>query len=88
MAEAFGPQDPRLATSLNLARAYQAQGQYTAAVPLFQRALAIRGKALRPEHPNVATCLVHYAAFFRKTSREAEAAELDARAKVIWAKSC
>ncbi len=42
-AEGFGPQYPRLATSLDrLATLYQAKGSYTEAEPLFQRSLAIR----------------------------------------------
>ncbi len=46
-AEGFGPQDPRLATSLNnLAGLYHAQGKYAEAEPLHKRALAIREKAL------------------------------------------
>ncbi len=41
-AEGFGPQDPRLATSLDrLATLYQAKGSYTEAELLFQRSLAI-----------------------------------------------
>jgi tetratricopeptide (TPR) repeat protein len=38
-----------------------ARAQYREAEPLFERALAIREKALGPEHPNVATCLENYA---------------------------
>ncbi len=54
-AEGFGPQDPRLATTLNnLAGLYQAQGRYAEAEPLYKRALAIIEKALGPEHPPVA----------------------------------
>ena len=46
-AKEFGPQDQRLATSLNnLASVYQAQGKYAEAEPLFKRALAIWEKAL------------------------------------------
>ncbi len=42
-AEAFGPEDLRLATSLNgLAEAYRAQGRHAEAEPLHKRALAIR----------------------------------------------
>ncbi len=42
-AENFGPEDPRLATSLNnLAELYRAQGKYAEAEPLYERALAIR----------------------------------------------
>ncbi len=55
-AEGFGPQDPRLATSLNdLGEVYRTQGKYAAAEPLHKRALAIREKALGPEHLHVAT---------------------------------
>ena len=54
-AEGFGPQDPRLATSLNnLAELYRAQGRNAEAEPLHKRSLAIREKALGPNHPNVA----------------------------------
>ena len=58
-AEGFGPQDPRLATSLNnLAEAYRLEGRYGKAEPLHRRALAIREVALGPEHPDVGTvCL-------------------------------
>ncbi len=49
-AEGFGPQDPRLATSLNnLALLYHDQGRYAEAEPLYERALAIVEKALGPE---------------------------------------
>ena len=48
------PSIPTSATSLNnLAVLYQAQGRYAEAEPLYQRALAIREKALGPEHPDV-----------------------------------
>jgi len=83
-AEGFGPDDPRLATSLNnLAEVYRAQGRYGEAEPLDKRALAIWEKALGPEHPDVATSLENYAALLRKTNREAEAATMEARVKAI-----
>ena len=86
-AEGFEPQDPRLATALNdLAVLYEAQGRYADAEPLFQRALAIREKALRPEHPDVATALEGYAVLLRETGRDVEADRLDARVKIIRAK--
>jgi tetratricopeptide (TPR) repeat protein len=76
-----------LATSLNnLASLYQAQGRYAEAEPLHKRSLAIREKALGPEHPDVATALENYAALLRQTGRKAEADRLDARAKRIRAK--
>ncbi len=52
-AEGFGPQDPRLATSLNnLAEVYRLEGRYGEAEPLHKRAPAIVEKALGPEHPH------------------------------------
>ena len=86
-AEGFGPQDPRLATSLNdLAVLYEARGRYAEAEPLYKRALAIVEKALGPEHPDVATSLENYAALLRKTERTTEAIKMKARAKAIRAK--
>ncbi len=86
-AEAFGPDDVRLATSLNnLALLYKAQGRYAEAEPLYQRALAIDEKALGPEHPDVATSLENYADLLRKTGRVSEATKMEARAKAIGAK--
>ena len=77
-----------MATSLNnLAGLYRAQGHYTEAEPLFQRSLAIREKALGPEHPHVAQSLENYAALLRRTARANEAERMEARAKAIRAKS-
>ncbi len=48
-AEAFGRDDPRLATTLsNLGGLYHAQGRYAEAEPLYNRALRIDEKALGP----------------------------------------
>ncbi len=86
-AEAFGPDDVRLAASLNnLAELYRAQGRYADAEPLYKRALAIREKALGPEHPHVAQSLENYAGLLRETGRGTEAAKTEARAKAIRAK--
>ncbi len=86
-AEGFGPQDPRLATSLNdLGEVYLLQRRYAEAKPLHKRALAIKEKALGPEHPSVATSLENYAALLRKTGRDIQAAKMEARAKAIRAK--
>lgn len=50
-----GPGSSNVATSLkNLARTYDEQGQYAQAEPLCKRSLAIREKALGPDHPDVA----------------------------------
>ncbi len=80
-AERFGPQDPRLATSLNeLAVLYRAQGvlyddqgKYAEAEPLHKRSLAIREKALGPEHPDVAQSLINLAELYRAQGKFAEA---------------
>ena len=69
----------------DLAGLYHAQGKYALAEPLYQRALAMREKALGPEHPDVAQSLENYAALLRKTYRDAEAARLETRAKAIRA---
>ena len=85
-AEAFGLDDVRLATSLNnLAALYHAQGKYAEAEPLYQRALAIWEKALGPDHPNVAVSLENYASLLCNTNRDAEAAQIEARANTILA---
>ena len=83
-AENFGPEDPRLATSLNnLAALYNLQGKYTEAEPLSKRSLAIREKALGPDHPDVATSLNNLAALYRAQGRYAEAEPLYQRALAI-----
>ena len=57
-AKNFEPQDPRLGISLdNLANVYNAQGEYAEGERLYQRALAIVEKPLRPEHLDVAVIL-------------------------------
>ncbi len=76
-----------MATSLNnLAGLYDNQGRYAEAEPLYQRSLAIREKALGPEHPDVAQSLENYAALLRNTELNDEAEKLEARAKAIRAR--
>ena len=76
-AEAFEPDDPRLATTLNaLAVLYRAQGRYAKAEPLHKRALAIVEKALGPAHPHVATSLNNLAALYYAQRRYDEAEPL------------
>ena len=87
-AENFGPEDLRLARSLNeLARLYHAEDKYAEAEPLYQRSLAIWEKTLGPEHPNVATSLENYAALLDKMGREEEASSMEARAQAIREKN-
>jgi hypothetical protein len=62
-------------------------GRHGEAEPLYQRALAIREKALGLEHPNVATCLENYALCLQAMERSQEAEPLEARARAIRAKN-
>ncbi|MEE8122974.1 MAG: tetratricopeptide repeat protein, partial [Alphaproteobacteria bacterium] len=83
-AEGFGPEDPRLATSLDrLATLYQAKGSYTEAELLFQRSLAIDEKVLGPDHPDVARDLNNLALLYNAQGRYAEAEPLYKRSLAI-----
>ena len=87
-AEAFGPQDPRLATSLNnLAELYRLQGKFVDAEPLYKRSLAIREKALGPEHPRVAGSLNNLAGLYYQQGKYNEAEPLYKRSLAIWEKA-
>ena len=87
-AEAFGPDDVRLATSLNeLGLVYDAQGNYGEAEPLYKRALPILEKALGPEHPNVAASLNNFAELYRKQGRYEAAKPLYKRALAVLEKA-
>jgi len=86
--EKFGPQNPRLATSLNnLAVLYEAQGKYAEAEPLYKRSLAIWEKALGPNHPHVATGLNNLALLFKSQGKYAEAEPLYKRSLAIFEKT-
>jgi hypothetical protein len=52
---------------------------------LYKRVLAIREKALGPDHLDVAISLHNLAQLYRATKRINEAEKLEARAKKIWA---
>lgn len=67
--------------SVSAARSFSAEAE-----PLYQRALAIREKALGPEQPDVADVLENYASLMRKIGNDAEAEKLEARAATIRAK--
>jgi len=45
---------------------------------IYKRSLAIREKAVGPDHPDVAQSLVNLAALYRKTGRDKEAEPLEA----------
>ena len=76
-AETFGPQDPRLATSLNnLAVLYKTQGKYAEAEQLYKQSLEIREKALGPKHSDVAQSLNNLAEVYRAQGKYTEAEPL------------
>ncbi len=64
----------------------KAQGRYGDGEPLYKRSLAIRAKALGPEHQLVAQSLENCAALLREIGRGAEASTMEARAEAIRAK--
>ena len=87
-AEAFRPEDPRVATSLNnLAGLYHAQGKYTEAEPLLKRSLAMREKILGPVHPEVARSLNNLAGLHHARGNYIEAEPLYKRALAIQEKA-
>jgi len=86
--EAFGPQDPRLATSLNnLAELYRLLGKFVDAEPLYKRSLAIREKALGPAHPDVAISLNNLAGLYHQQGKYNKAEPLYKRSLAIWEKA-
>jgi CHAT domain-containing protein/Tfp pilus assembly protein PilF len=62
------------------------QGRFTDAIPLAQRALAIREKALGPDHPATATALNDLAELYRATGAYTQAEPLYQRALAIFEK--
>ena len=80
----FGPDHPKLATTLNnLARLYRSQGEYAAAEPLIKRALQIRETALGPNHPSVADSMNDLASLYGVRIRSSEALTLFHRGLAI-----
>ena len=63
------------------------QGQYAAAIPLAERALAIREKLLGQEHPDVAESLNNLAVLYREQGNYAQAEPLFQRALAIREKA-
>jgi tetratricopeptide (TPR) repeat protein len=79
---------PEVAGLLNRAGGYLSErGRYTDTAPLYQRALAIREKALGSEHPDVATSLSNVAALYNTHGQYAKAAPLYQRALTIQEKA-
>ena len=71
----------------NLAGLYDTQGQYAQAEPLYQRSLAIREKALGPDHPDVAQSLNNLAGLYDTQGQYAQAEPLYQRSLAIWEKA-
>jgi tetratricopeptide (TPR) repeat protein len=69
----------------NLAGLYSGQGRQADAEPLYKRALAIRERALGPDHPDVAQSLNHLADLYSAQGRHAEAEPLYKRAQASTA---
>src|SRR5262245_36650309 len=83
-AEKFGPEDYRLAQSLNgLAETYRQQEKFAEAEPLYRRLLPILEKAVGPEHTNVAISLNNLAETYRLQKKYAEAEPLYRRSLAI-----
>ena len=86
--EGFGPEDNRLAASLNnLAGLYRAQVKYAEAEPLYRRSLAIGEKVLGPDHPDVATSLNNLAELYDAQGKYTEAEPLYRRSLAIGEKA-
>ena len=84
----FGPDHPRVATSLNnLGEVYGAQGRYAEAEPLYKRALAILEEALGSEHPEVARMLQNMVELYKVMGNKEEAERLEERIKIIRSKN-
>ena len=62
------------------------QGRYSEAIPLAQRALALREKALGPDHPDVALSLYTLATLYQNLERYQDAEPLFKRNLAIWEK--
>jgi len=76
--------DPRAAKTLHdVGRRFAKDGKYAEAERCYQQSLEIREKECGPNHPDLCQTLENYAELLRKTNRNAEASELDARARAI-----
>jgi len=77
-------EDLPLAASLSdEARLYYQQGEYAEAERFYRRSLAIREKALGPDHPDVATSLDNLAELYQAQGKYAEAEPLLQRSLAI-----
>src|SRR5262249_58585348 len=83
-ASRFGPDDPRLATSMNaLAGFYASQGRPDMAEPLYREALQIRQRAYGSNHPDVVTSLNNIGGLYALDRRYNDAESMYRRALEI-----
>jgi tetratricopeptide (TPR) repeat protein len=79
-----GPEDPRLAATLNaLAVLYHTQKKYARAEPLYQQVLKLLEQTVGPDHPTLATTLNNLAVVYEAQDKYAEAAPLYQRALAL-----
>jgi tetratricopeptide (TPR) repeat protein len=79
-----GPNDPRLAATLNtLAVLYHSQRKYAQAEPLYQRVLKLLEQTIGPDHPTLATTLNNLAVVYEAQDKYAEATPLYERALAL-----
>lgn len=79
-ADSFGDKDLRLASSLtNLGVLYNYRSQPAKAEPLFERAIAIKQKALGPDNPEVISAVGKMAHFYLKSGNYAKADALSSK---------
>jgi tetratricopeptide (TPR) repeat protein len=82
--ENAGPEDPRLAATLNtLAVLYYSQKKYAKAEPLYQRVMKLLEQTVGPEHPTLATTLNNLAVVYEAQDKYDEAALLYQRALTL-----
>jgi tetratricopeptide (TPR) repeat protein len=82
--QSAGPEDPRLAATLNtLAILYHTQRKYAQAEPFYQRVLKLLEQTIGPDHPTLATTLNNLAVVYEAQDKYAEAAPLYQRALAL-----
>ncbi len=83
-AESYGPNNFRVAITLNiLAGYYRTVDRHAEAEPLYERALTVAEARWSPDHPRVALILENYAILLGQMDRFEEAAAMAARASAI-----
>ena len=82
--ENAGPEEPRLAATLNtLAVLYQAQRKYAQAVSFYQRVVRLLEQTIGPEHPTLATTLNNLAVVYEAQGEYGAAEPLYQRALML-----